>query len=250
MRTAIVTIVTLFMTAVLAPVVVVARMFGVKDGPNSIYDRSMRRWARSVLRAARCEVIVHGGEHMVSGAVYISNHVSWFDIFALAATLPRYTFIAKAELRRIPMFGWGAAAAGIVFLDRGNRKQAFEAYESAALEVQHGRNVVVCPEGTRGHDYHLRPFKKGPFVLAIASQRPVVPVIMYGTREVMPKGSFRIRPGTIHMHLLESVPTEGYDYDHRAELMTIVWKRMAEALREAYGVYTSEHAVATERTTA
>ena len=44
-----------------------------------------------------------------------------------------------------------------------------------AVGVHEGRNVVVCPEGTRGFDYHLRPFKKGPFVLAIASRRPIAP---------------------------------------------------------------------------
>ena len=51
-----------------------------------------------------------------------------------------------------------------------NRKAALESYKLAASEVQRGRTMVICPEGTRGRDYHLRPFKKGPFVLAIASQ--------------------------------------------------------------------------------
>jgi 1-acyl-sn-glycerol-3-phosphate acyltransferase len=246
MRTVLVVISTLFATLALAPVVVVARLMGRPDGENSIYDRCMHAWARSVIRAAGCRVRIHGDEHLVPGAVYISNHVSWFDIFALAAELPRYTFIAKREIRRIPVFGWGAEAAGIVFLDRGNRKQAFAAYETAAVGVREGRNVVVCPEGTRGYDYHLRPFKKGPFVLAIASQRPIVPTIVHGTIEIMPKGSFWITPGTIDVRLLEPVPTAGYDYDHRSELMTVVWNRMADALRTEYGVGTSEAAVEDE----
>ena len=124
------------------------------------------------------------------GAVFIANHVSWFDIFALAAEVPWCSFVAKSELRRIPLFGFAAECAGIVFIDRENRKQAFESYSVAAAEVQRGRCVIVCPEGTRGYDYHLRPFKKGPFVLAIAAQAPVMPTLVYGSREVMPKGSF------------------------------------------------------------
>jgi len=246
MRTLLVTLTALVMTLVLGPIVVVARLFRVPAGPNSIYSRSIRLWAKSIDAAAGVRVEVHGREHLerTHGAVFISNHVSWFDIFPLASTIPWCSFIAKAELRSIPLFGFAAECAGVVFLDRDNRKAAFESYRTAAKEVQRGRAIVVCPEGTRGRDYHLRPFKKGPFVLAIASQAPIVPVVVYGAREVMPKGSFWVRSGTVHLHFLEPVPTAGYDYEHRAELMTIVWRNMADALRDAYGVSTSEDPVA------
>jgi len=178
------------------------------------------------------------------GAVYASNHVSWYDVFAIASVLPRYTFIAKSELRKIPIFGWGAESAGVVFLTRDNRKSAFESYKGAAEQVKAGQSIVVFPEGTRGRDYSLRPFKKGPFVLAIAAQAPVVPVLVYGAREVMPKGSFRIRPATVHVHFLEAVETAGLDYDRRHELMRTVWDRIAACLRDEYGVTTSERPIA------
>jgi len=168
----------LVVTGVYAPIVLLAGLFGVKERPGGIYERLMRSWARAMNRAAGIELRVHGRENIPQGhgAVYIANHVSWFDIFALAAELPRYTFIAKAELRRIPIFGRAAETAGIVFIERENRKAAFESYKAAAQEVQRGRSIIVCPEGTRGRDYHLRPFKKGPFVLAIASQSPIIPM--------------------------------------------------------------------------
>jgi len=236
----------LVMTLILGPTVVIARLFRRPQGPDSIYSRAIRLWARSIDAAAGVRVEVHGREHLerTHGAVFISNHVSWFDIFPLASAIPWCSFIAKAELRAIPLFGFAAECAGVVFLDRDNRKAAFESYRTAAKEVQRGRAIVVCPEGTRGRDYHLRPFKKGPFVLAIASQAPIVPVVVYGAREVMRKGSFWVRSGTVHLHFLEPVPTAGYDYDHRTELMSIVWRNMADALRDLYGVSTSEHPVA------
>jgi 1-acyl-sn-glycerol-3-phosphate acyltransferase len=237
----------LTMTLVLAPVVLVAAMLGVKERPGSIYERCMRLWARSVSRAAGVRVAVHGAEHMRDGAIYMQNHVSWFDIFALAGILPRYTFVAKAELKKIPLFGRGAEAAGIIFIDRDNRKSAFESYKVAAGEVQRGRNVVVCPEGTRGRDYHLRPFKKGPFVLAIAAEAPIVPVIVYGALEVMPKGSFRVRPNLVHIHFLEPVSTKGATYEDRTDLMRRVWQRMADTMRELYDVRTNEYPIAREK---
>jgi 1-acyl-sn-glycerol-3-phosphate acyltransferase len=235
------------MTALLAPPVLVASLLRIRERPGSIYERCMRLWARSASRVAGVRVVVHGAEHIRNGAIYMQNHVSWFDIFAVAGVLPRYTFVAKAELRKIPLFGRGAAAAGIVFIDRDNRKSAFESYKVAAAEVQRGRNVVVCPEGTRGRDYHLRPFKKGPFVLAIAAAAPIVPVVVYGALEVMPKGSLLVRPNIVHVHFLEPVSTAGYSYEDRAELMRIVWQRMADAMQELYGVRTTEYPIARDR---
>jgi 1-acyl-sn-glycerol-3-phosphate acyltransferase len=232
------------MTLLLAPTVLVAALLGVKEKPGSIYERCMRLWARSMGRAAGMRVVVHGAQHIRHGAIYMQNHVSWFDIFAVASVVPRFTFVAKSELRKIPLFGRGAAAAGIIYIDRDNRKSAFESYKVAAAEVQRGRNVVVCPEGTRGRDYHLRPFKKGPFVLAIAAGAPIVPVVVYGALEVMRKGSIRVRPNVVHVHFLEPVPTAGYTYEDRTKLMEIVWQRMADEMRDLYGVRTAEHAIA------
>lgn len=248
MRTVFVALTALVMTILIAPVVMAARLIGRPQGPNSIYARGIWLWVSSMNWAAGVKIRTHGAERLRNprGAVVVANHVSWYDIFPLAATVPWCSFVAKSELRRIPLFGFAAECAGIVFVDRENRKQAFESYKVAASEVQRGRTIVVCPEGTRGLDYHLRPFKKGPFVLAIASQSPIIPTIVYGAREVMPKGSFWIRPGVIDLHFLEPVPTEGYDYEHRAELMAVVWQRMADGLETLYGVGTAEAPIAPE----
>lgn len=233
------------MTILLAPVAVAAHVLRYDEKNSSVQQWCMRTWARSLCWAGGVGVVLHGIEHVAPnrGVVYASNHVSWFDIFAMASVLPRYTFVAKAELRRIPIFGWGAEGAGVVFLARENRKSAFEAYADVAARVKQGLCVVVCPEGTRGGSYALRPFKKGPFVLAIAAGAPVVPVVVYGAREVMPKGAWRVRAGTVHVNLLQPVDTLGFDYEHRHDLMRAVWTRMADAMRETYGVRTLDHAV-------
>ncbi|HJP86777.1 MAG TPA: lysophospholipid acyltransferase family protein, partial [Gemmatimonadaceae bacterium] len=84
--------------------------------------------------------------------------------------------------------------------------------------------------------YPLRPFKKGPFVLAIAAGAPIVPIIVHGTIEIMRKGSLRVHPGTIDVHLLKPVNTTGYDYDHREALMEAVRAPMVDAMRKFYGI--------------
>jgi len=75
-------------------------------------------------------------------------------------------------------------------------------------------------------------------------QPSIVPTVVYGTREVMRKGSFWVRSGVVDLHFLEPVPSAGCDYEHRGELMTTVWTRMAAELRDRYGVTTNEPSIA------
>jgi 1-acyl-sn-glycerol-3-phosphate acyltransferase len=238
LRTIFAIITAIVVTTVLGLTTIIAGLLGIEDKPDGIYDKIPRWWSRSVMWAAGIKVRVHGleNDNDAEPRIFASNHVSWFDVAGLAKVLPRHKFVAKAELFKVPIFGRAMRAAGMVEIQRENRKAAFGAYEVAAERIRQGNSVVVFPEGTRGHDYRLRPFKKGPFVLAIAAGVPVVPIIVHGTIEILRKGSFRVHPGTIDIHLLEPVSTTTVDYDHREALMQAVRTRMADAMRDLYGV--------------
>ena len=249
-RALLVLITLLVMTPILGSIVVIADLLGVKHREGDIYGKMARMWSRSVNFAAGMKIRLHGIENMSEESrVYVSNHVSWFDVFALASILPHYSFVAKEELRKIIFFGRAAKSFGIVFIKRTNRKAAFEAYEDAAAQVQGGMSVVVYPEGTRGFDYHLRPFKKGPFVLAISAGVPIVPTLVMGTIEIMGKSKPWVHSGTIDVHFLEPIPTQGYTYDQRDELMQKVFNQMAETMERLYGIGTKEPAIAKEGNT-
>ena len=241
MRTVLTLVTMLLVTPVFAIIVIGAGLLGVRNRPGGVYDWAPRLWSRIALWAAGVKLVVHNPERMGRSApcVFVSNHVSWYDIFTLLAILPRYRFVAKAELFKIPLFGPAARRAGTIPIHRENRKAAFQAYEAAAHEIRGGASVVVCPEGTRGDSYSLRPFKKGPFVLAIAAEAPVVPLVVYGTREVQPKGSFVIRSSTVHVHFMEDIETKGMHYDDHDRLAEACWRRMAAALEAHHGVKSS-----------
>lgn len=238
MRTVLAVVTMLVLTPCFAIVVIGAGLLGVPNRPGGIYDRVPRRWARIALWAAGVRLVLHGDEGLrpFKPRVFVSNHVSWYDIFTLLAILPRYRFVAKAELFRIPLFGAAARRAGTIPIQRENRKAAFQSYEEAAREIRAGSSVVVCPEGTRGDSYALRPFKKGPFVLAIAAAAPIVPVVIYGTREVQRKGSFVIRSAAVHVHFLQELETTGCTYADRDELADECWRRMAACMEADHGV--------------
>jgi 1-acyl-sn-glycerol-3-phosphate acyltransferase len=190
--------------------------------PGGVYDQAGRGWAKGLIRAAGVKVTTVGLERVPidRSVVYVSNHQSLFDILALAATVPgTMRFVAKKEFLRIPILGRAMKSAGQIFIDRKNLAKAFEAYEEAAQAVRDGLNAVVFAEGTRSHTGELQPFKKGPFVFAIASQVPVIPVYCAGTFDVLRKGSLWVRPGPVTVYFGEPIPTSGMTYEDRGALL-------------------------------
>ena len=225
-------------TFVIGSACVVSALLRAKDVPGGPYDVLPRAWAKGCLAVTGVRIVVHNLERAFEGAphIFVANHMSWFDIPALGSFLPRAKFVAKAELFKIPVFGAAMRSVGMVPIQRTNRKAAFGAYDEASRRIRDGNSVIVFPEGTRGDEYPLRPFKKGPFVLAIDAGAPVVPVLIYGAREVIRRGSMLVHSGTIHVHLLEPVTVEGLEYDDRDALANSVRSRIAEALESLYGI--------------
>ncbi len=199
-----------------------AGLLGVPRRPNGVYDECARRWARKLVKAANTPVKVVGWERVPRGVpvVFVSNHQSFFDILALLATIPgTVRFVAKKEMASIPVLGRAMRAAGHIYIDRQNRAAAFSAYEEAAEAIRSGLSAVVFPEGTRSRTGELLPFKKGPFVLAIAAQVPIVPVYCSGTFDILPKGRLTLRSHPITLTFEEPIMTEGLNYERRTDLL-------------------------------
>ncbi len=209
---------------------IIAGWLGVPSVPGTVYDECARRWGRKVVKAAGCHVRMKGMEHIPEGpVVYVANHQSFFDILAVAAVLPgKMRFVAKKELRKIPVFGAALRAAGQIYIDRFNRAKALEAYEEAAVAVRRGMSAVVFVEGTRSRTGDLLPFKKGAFVFAIAAQVPMIPLYFGGTFDILPKGSIYVNPRPITLYFGEPISTEGMVYDDRTRLMNEA-RRVIEA---------------------
>lgn len=235
LRTLAAMIVLAVLTIVFAAVLTLAALIGVPNRGGSIYDLLPRLWARAALWASGVSVRVHGLDALPKDAsvIFVCNHVSLYDILALVGWMPRNNFVAKAELFRIPIFGQAMRVLGTVPIERSNQRAAFGAYDEAAERIRDGSSVVVFPEGTRGRDYAIRQFKKGPFVLAIKAGAPIVPVVIYGTIEILPKGSLLMHPGIIDVFVLAQVPTAGLAYADRDTLARSVQDRMQQRMQAA-----------------
>jgi 1-acyl-sn-glycerol-3-phosphate acyltransferase len=194
---------------------------GVRHVPGGVYDQLNRGWAGGMMRWNRVRATLEGLERLEPGQpyVYVANHVSFIDIWVLLERLPgSIRFVYKKELGAVPVFGQAMAACGHIAIDRKNRGSAFAAYDVAAGAVRAGTSAMVFAEGTRSRDGRLMPFKKGPFVLAVAAQVPIVPVAILGAFEAMPKGRLSVRPVPVVVRIGEPIATVGLSYEDRDRL--------------------------------
>ena len=211
----------IFVTAFWSTAVVLGALVGVRYRKGGLYDTAARKWGAWLAAANGLELRTEGLDKIPADRpyVYISNHVSFADMWALCALLPdSMRFVAKKELFDIPLFGHALRAARHIRIDRQNLQAAFGAYEQAGKAIRYGISAIVFAEGTRSRNGKLQPFKKGPFVLAIASKVEVIPVWVEGTYEALPPGGWYVRPGVVTLRFGTPVATAGLDYDDRAEL--------------------------------
>jgi 1-acyl-sn-glycerol-3-phosphate acyltransferase len=210
-----------------------ARLFD-KTG-DSVVDLA-RLWSRVLLGCAgvKLDVTWRGKLDPNQPYVFMANHLSTVDIWALLAALPyRIRMIAKKQLGNIPFFGWAMRAGRFIFIDRTNAIAARRSIEEAKRRIRSGDKVLLFPEGTRSRDGQLLPFKKGGFHLALDAGVPIVPVALIGTRECMPRGSFLCRAGRVRVVVGAPVPTEGLSEADRDRLLDDIRDTIARELAAA-----------------
>ena len=137
-------------------------------------ERLTRRWSRKLLGLCRLEVEQVEGAPVLEHALIVANHVSWLDIFVINALHP-CRFVAKAEIRAWPVLGWLAAAAGTVFIARGNRRELRHIFKGLVTVLQEGQRVAFFPEGTTSLQGELLPFHANLFEAAIDARVAVQP---------------------------------------------------------------------------
>ncbi len=191
-------------------------------------------WSKIIMWGAGVRAEIEGLSNIESdrGYIFIPNHLSFFDIFSLLACLSvDFKFILKQELMRIPVLGWSMRRAGYISIDRSSAAKTRLTFKRAVQRIKDGTSLIIFAEGTRSSDGILQPLKRGAFQLAIASGSPVVPVAIQGTREIMPKGSFKMQKGSIRIQVGTPVETTTYTKQTIPQLID----KVTETLRSMLG---------------
>jgi len=199
---------------------------------GSAYYPLARLWARAALKIFRIRVAAGGMERLKPGQDYVLlvNHRSHFDSLAVVDALDaRETrWVAKRELTKVPLFGYGLKVTGQILVDRKDNAQAV-----AALRANLGKrgvSVVFFAEGGRSQGRRLASFKKGGAAFAIDAGLPIVPVAIAGSERVLPKYSLIVLPGVIRVAVGEPISTEGMTASDRERLTSLAHDRVAALL--------------------
>ena len=194
-----------------------------------------RWWSGWVTRFAGVRVTVDNRANLEPQQPYVfmANHASTIDIWALFLAIPRRVrMIAKKQLARIPLFGWVMWAGRFIFIDRQNAVAARRSIDDAGRRIRGGDSVLIFPEGTRTRDGELGPFKKGGFHLAMEAGVPIVPIALRGTRALMPRGSLRVKSGEVFVIIGAPIPTSGLTLEDRPALIQRVRDAIAAMAAE------------------
>jgi 1-acyl-sn-glycerol-3-phosphate acyltransferase len=233
-RTAVFAIIVIIDTIIASSLAILVSVFN-RYSPIT-YQYITRWWSKIIVLSANIKVEISGKENIKSNTSYlvICNHQSHLDIPVLVYHLPlRLTFLAKKELFKIPFFGWGMQAAGILKIDRSNQKKAIQTLKDAE-KIIIGKNfsVLAFPEGTRSTDGEIDAFKKGSFVMAMNTGLQVLPVSIRGTYDILPKKKLTIKPGKVRLKIYPPVESKNYDFDTRNMLVEKVHQIIVKGFHE------------------
>ena len=147
--------------------------------------------------------------------VFVSNHLSSFDIPILFLSVPvPIRYLAKKELFKIPILAQAMRRIGIVEIDRQAPGAAHASINrGVAAAVERGHSIIVFPEGHRSKDRDLQRFRKGAFRIAIDNQLPIVPVTVHGTWDVWKPGARVMFPGRATVVIHEAIEVAGMTHD-------------------------------------
>ncbi len=141
--------------------------------------------------------------------VVVSNHESFVDILLISHLPWEMKWLSKVEILRIPVLGWDMMLAGDVPVERGTRKSALKAMRRCQEVLKQRVSVMMFPEGTRSETEEMLPFKEGAFRLAIDSGVPILPLVVKGTRNALPKHGWRFGRSDAEVRVLPPVETAG-----------------------------------------
>lgn len=181
-----------------------------------------RFWAWVILGVCGVKVSVQGKSNVDPSQTYIiiSNHQSHFDGPALALSLGiQLRWIAKKELLKIPIFGHCLYACGNIFIDRKDKQSAIESIEKGFNSLAPGVSVMFFAEGTRSEGGRLNRFKKGGFMAALQTKKPILPVTINGSSKALSKGAAIFKSHPIEVIIGEPIETKAYSADQIEDLL-------------------------------
>ena len=182
-------------------------LIGFKQEMGHIIYKLAQAVARIGIFLTGCSMTVTGRENIPKKGrlCFVANHVGLFDILLTAAYAGRaFGFIAKKELRALPVYNLWILVLGGLFIDRKKPRKAIKTINLGINQIKRGGAMLIFPEGTRSRGQGIGPFLPGALKLATQSEALIVPIAISGSYEVFEK-TYRVQSSRVSIHFLPPV---------------------------------------------
>ncbi len=186
-------------------------------------------------------VTVEGREKIRDDRAYVIvvNHQSLLDILVLFRIFRHFKWVSKIENFRIPCIGWNMRLNRYIELRRGDRASVLKMMKACEKTIAEGNSIMMFPEGTRSADGRLKQFKPGAFSIALNTQSAIVPIILQGTGNALPKRGFVLQGRhPIRLRVLDEIPYDSFAAKSAEDLTIEVRNLFAKELGELTPVST------------
>ena len=194
----------------------------------------VKKSARLIFILSAIKMNIQGLEKIPKDRVLIvANHASYLDGIILHAALPiKFTFVIKSEMQSVPIANYLFKRVGSRFVERFKPQGSFRDARKLIRAASSGESLAIFPEGTFTEKPGLDKFRAGAFASAIKSDIPLVPLVILGSRKILPSDTYLPRTGTINIHVLDAIPPNDNAFNSSRELAALSRRRILEVLNE------------------
>lgn len=177
---------------------------------------------------------ISGKEHLQdpTPAIIIANHTSELDTPSVGMLKPNSIFVVNQRVISSKFFGAGIRAAGFRTLSNDDE----EAVAELKQQVSEGYSVVIFPEGTRSPNAEIGRFHKGAFFLAEKLNMDILPVLVHGNTDLLPRRDFMVMTGSMTFRVLPRIKPDdrrmGEGYRARTKAISRHFKEEFRKLRD------------------
>ncbi|MCM1992847.1 lysophospholipid acyltransferase family protein [Oceanirhabdus seepicola] len=179
------------------------------------------KWARRNVKISGAKVNIFGEENIPKDipVVFISNHQGNFDIALFMSYIEKPKgYIAKAEMKKVPLIRTWMEFMNCVFMDRSNLRKSAQAIIEGVKILKGGHSLVIFPEGTRSKGGPLGEFKAGSFKLATKAKVPIIPITIDGSYKLLEQNKNKIKPAEVNLYIHPMIETKELSKEEQNEL--------------------------------
>lgn len=209
------------------------RIFKLKKIRRSYISYLTGTWGRNIVRAAGGKVTVTGLENIPNhnSICFVSNHQGGLDIPLIIGYISKTVgFIAKKELRYLPILGTWMKEVGCIFINRSSLRESIGVIKQGVENIKQGYPMVIFPEGTRSRSDKMKPFKSGSLKLAIRSKASIVPITIDGTYKLREEHGGLITPASVKLTVHPAIDAGSRGDDDTKKLAERLWNIINSAL--------------------